>query len=162
MEDIINNIIPFLNRELNIHNVISKYTEIDIVKAFIYDLSKVPVTVASLQRNIHHNDYGGMFQNYNTKIYLSSMKLIIYFDNDETVKSTELKIRKLDNIYMDSNHNIITCFTTIEKIIRHCIDNNVKLHKYNFFIRTIIYIIICNINDNFYSKNIIKYKIGLN
>ena len=162
MEDIINNIIPFLDRELNIHNVISNYTEIDIVEAFIYDLSKVPVTVESLKRNINHNDYGGMFQNYNTTIYLSSMKLIIYFDNEEIIKATELKIRKLDNIYMDSNVNIVNCFTTIEKIIRHCIDNHVKLHKYIFFIRTIIYIIICNINDNFYSKNIIKYKIGLN
>ena len=162
MDDIIINIIPFLDRELNIHNVISNYTEIDIVKTFVYDLSKVPVTVASLQRNINNNVLGGMFQNYPTKIYLSSMKLIIYFDNDEIVKATELKIRKLDNIYMDSNVNIVNCFTTIEKIIRHCIDNNVKLHRYKFFIRTIIYIIICNINDTFYSKNIINYKIGLN
>ena len=115
MDDIISNIIPFLDHDLNIHNVISNYTEIDIVKAFIYDLSKVPVTVASLQRNINHNDYGGMFQNYNTTIYLSSMKLIIYFENEEIIKATELKIRKLDNIYMDSNVNIVNCFTTIEK-----------------------------------------------
>jgi hypothetical protein len=161
MDDIINNILEY-NVVLTTDNFIKNYNELDIVKSFVHKLSTIKVTVQSLMRHIpDNNDMGGMFDNYETKIYLSSMKLIIQFDDDDAVKSLEMKIRKLDNIYLDTNVNIINVFTTIEKIIKHCINHNMLLRMYKPFIRTIIYIIICNINDKFYSKNNIKYRIGM-
>jgi hypothetical protein len=161
MDDIINNILEY-NVVLTTDNFIKNYNELDIVKSFVHKLSTIKVTVQSLMRHIPDNgDMGGMFDNYETKIYLSSMKLIIQFDDDEAVKALEMKIRKLDNIYLDTNVNIINTFSTIEKIIKHCINHNMLLRMYKPFIRTIIYIITCNINDKFYSKNNIKYKIGL-
>ncbi len=73
------------------------------------------------------------------------MNLLLNYDNNYGISVVENKIRKLCNIYTNSNTNVVNVLNSIDKIITYIIDTN--LYKYENFKRTIIHIIINTINN---------------
>ncbi len=74
------------------------------------------------------------------------MHLSLNYDNNYGISLVEHKTRRLCNIYINGNTNIVNVLNSIDKIITYIIDTN--LYKYENFKRTIIHIIINTINKN--------------
>ena len=148
MNDITNNILEYLDKkEIDISTFLIKYNEKDIVNSFIRDFDKINFKYKNfLESVIDDIDVDGVFYNYTKNIFKYSMHLIFNFDNAYGIILVEPKIRRLCNIYINANTNIINVINSIDKIITFIIDTN--LYKYENFKRTIIHIIISTINNN--------------
>ena len=149
MNDIANNIVEYLDKkEIDISTFLTKYNEKDIANAFIYDFDKLNFKYKNFLESVMPDSFeiDGIFFNYTKNIFKYSMHLLFNYDNTYGIILVEPKIRRLCNIYINGNTNIVNVFNSIDKIITYIIDTN--LYKYENFKRTIIHIIIKTINNN--------------
>ena len=149
MNVLVNDIVEYLDKkEIDISTFINKYNEKDIVNTFIYDFDKLNFKYKNFLESVMPDSFeiDGIFFNYTKNIFKYSMHLLFNYDNTYGIIIVEPKIRRLCNIYISGNTNIVNVFNSIDKIITYIIDTN--LYKYENFKRTIIHIIINTINNN--------------
>ena len=146
MNDIANNIVEYLDKkEIDISTFLTKYNEKDIANSFIYDFDKLNFKYKNFLESVMPDSFeiDGIFSNYTKNIFKYSMHLLFNYDNTYGIIVVEPKIRRLCNIYISGNTNIVNVFNSIDKIINYIIDTN--LYKYENFKRTIIQRIINSI-----------------
>ena len=127
MNDIANNIVEYLDKkEIDISTFLTKYNEKDIANAFIYDFDKLNFKYKNFLESVMPDSFeiDGIFFNYTKNIFKYSMHLLFNYDNTYGIIIVEPKIRRLCNIYISGNTNLVNVFNSIDKSITYIIDTN--------------------------------------
>ena len=147
MNVLVNDIVEYLDKkEIDISTFINRYNEKDIVNSFIYDFDKLNFKYKPFLESVMPDSFeiDGIFFNYTKNIFKYSVHLLFNYDNTYGIIIVEPKIRRLCNIYISGNTNVVNVFNSIDKIITYIIDTS--LYKYENFKRTIIHIVINTMN----------------
>ena len=165
MQDVINNIIKFIDvKELKLNNFIEKYNENDILINFVNDFRNSKIDFNMFYNSINYAD---LFEQsdlkfYCKRIYSYTLRFIANYDNKNAIQFYEITLRKMNNIYKNSNINVVNVFECIKCLIIYITNNIEKFHKYSKFRKTIICNLIGKLNNNLTSYTITNFELTYN